>query len=43
VGFAGVQDYPKLAQRLLERGLDENTVMNIFWNNTLGVMDKCSM
>lgn len=42
-GFAGVQDYPKLALRLMERGLDEKTVMNIFWNNALGVMDKCSM
>ena len=42
-GFQGVQDFPKLAQRLLERGLDENTVYNIFWNNALGVIDKCSM
>ena len=42
-GFAGVQDYPKLAQRLLERGLDEQMVYNIFWNNGLGVIDKCSM
>ena len=42
-GFAGVQDYPKLANRLLERGLDEVTVRNIFWNNALGVMDKCSI
>ena len=42
-GFAGVQDFPKLSARLLERGLDENTVRNIFWNNALGVMEKCSM
>ncbi len=42
-GFEGVQDYPKLAQRLLERGVDENTLRNIFWNNALGVIDKCSM
>ena len=42
-GFAGVQDYPKLAQKLLQRGLDENAVMNIFWNNALGVINKCSM
>ena len=41
--FAGVQDYPKLARRLLERGLDENCVRNIFWNNALGVMRKCAM
>lgn len=39
--FAGVQDYPKLAEKLLERGLDEQTVMRIFWDNALGVMDKC--
>ncbi len=42
-GFEGVQDYTKLAQRLLERGVDENTLRNIFWNNALGVIDKCSM
>ena len=42
-GFTGVQDYPKLSGRLLERGLDEQTVRNIFWNNALGVMEKCSM
>ena len=39
-GFHGVQSFPAFAQRLLERGLDENTVMNIFWNNALGVMDR---
>ena len=39
-GFQGVQSFPAFAQRLLERGLDENTVMNIFWNNALGVMDR---
>lgn len=40
-GFDGVQDYPKLAQCLLERGLDEKTVYNIFWKNALGVMERC--
>lgn len=39
-GFSGVQDYPKLAQRLLERGLSEDTVMDIFWNNAIGVMER---
>ena len=38
-GFAGVQSWPVLAERLLERGLDEKTVMDIFWNNGLGVME----
>lgn len=42
-GFCGVQDYPKLAKRLLERGLDETTLKQIFWSNALGVIDKCSM
>ncbi len=36
--FAGVQDYPKLAQRLLERGLNAQIVQDIFWNNAMGVM-----
>ncbi len=38
-GFAGVQDYPKLADCLLERGLNEQQVMDIFWNNAIGVME----
>lgn len=42
-GFAGVQDYDKLAHRLLLRGLDEKQVYNIFWNNALGVMKRCCM
>ena len=39
-GFDGVQSWPKLAGRLMERGLDEKTVRNIFWNNALGVMER---
>ena len=39
-GFEGVQSYPVLAQRLLERGMDENTVTDIFWNNAIGVMER---
>lgn len=42
-GFEGVQSYPSLAQRLLERGLDEKHVMNIFWKNAVGVMKNCCM
>ena len=38
-GFDGIQSYPALAQRLLERGAGEETVMDIFWNNALGVME----
>jgi len=37
-GFSGVQDYPKLAERLLARGISEETVMDIFWNNAMGVL-----
>ena len=37
-GFEGVQSYPTLAQRLLERGLSEENVMDIFWNNAIRVM-----
>lgn len=39
-GFAGVQDYPKLADKLLSRGLSEETVYDIFWNNAIGVMRR---
>ena len=36
-GFEGIQSYPKLADRLVERGLEEATVRDIFWNNALNV------
>lgn len=42
-GFAGVQDYPKLAQALLNRGIGQQTVQDIFWNNAMGVFEKCCM
>ena len=42
-GFSGVADYPAFAQRLLDRGLDKHTLMDIFWNNALGVMKNCCM
>lgn len=42
-GFDGVQSYPALAQRLLERGLTEQMIENIFWNNAMGVFEKCCM
>lgn len=40
-GFTGVESYPKLAQCLLDRGLTEEMILDIFWNNAIGVMDKC--
>ena len=39
-GFEGVQSWPLVAGRLLERGLDEATVMDIFWNSAIGVMRR---
>ena len=39
----GLHSYPVLAQRLSERGLDDKTLHNIFWNNALGVIEKCCM
>ena len=42
-GFEGVQSWPALAARLMERGMNEATVRDIYWNNVLGVMKQCSM
>ena len=39
-GFVGIQSYNALADRLLERGAGEQTIRNIYWNNTMGVMDR---
>ena len=36
-GFEGIQSYPALAERLLERGLGEETIRDIFWNNAVNV------
>lgn len=36
--FAGVQDYNKLADCLRQRGVGEDLIRNIFWNNALGVL-----
>ena len=36
-GFDGVQSYPAMAQALLERGIGERIVENIYWNNALEV------
>ena len=42
-GFDGVQSYPKLAERLLTRGVDEKILRKIFWENALEVLDRCCM
>ena len=39
--FDGVQHYPLLATQLLSRGLSEDSIRDIFWNNALGVIEKC--
>ena len=39
-GFLGVQHFPDFAQSLMNRGVDRETVHNIFWNNALGVMER---
>ncbi len=39
-GFDGIQSYNSMAARLLQRGLDEATLGNIFWHNAMGVMDR---
>ena len=38
-GFTGIQDYPKLADQLHLRGVDEGMIRDIFWNNAMGVME----
>ncbi len=42
-GFSGIQDYPVMASKLLEHGLSEDIVQNIYWNNAMGVMESCCM
>jgi membrane dipeptidase len=40
-GFSGIDDYPVIAARLLERGISADIIRNIYWNNALEVMSKC--
>lgn len=42
-GFEGIQSYSALADRMLLRGISEPLIRNIFWNNALGVMERCCM
>ena len=37
-GFEGIQSYPALADRLMERGLNEQLLRDIFWNNAMNVL-----
>jgi len=38
-GFEDVRGYNRIARRLLERGMDEKMIMDIYWNNAIGVME----
>ena len=40
-GFQDISSYPAMAEKLLQRGAGEKLVRKIFWENPLGVMDKC--
>lgn len=42
-GIRGIQDYSKLAECLLLRGLSEKILNQIFWSNAIGVMNQCCM
>ena len=37
-GFQDVSDYPKLAETLLRRGVGDDIVSNIYWNNALRML-----
>lgn len=39
-GFTGVESWPLLAQKLLQRGAGEEIVRKIFWDNAMGVMRR---
>ena len=38
-GFTGVESYPALAETMLRRGIPEDTVRDIFWNNAARLFD----
>ena len=40
--FDGIESYPALAQQLRNRGVTEEMLMDIYWNNAIGVM-KCAV
>ena len=42
-GFEGIESYPLLGKRLLERGVGETILRRIYWENALEVLEKCSI
>ena len=42
-GIEGIQGYPRLADAMLEYGLTNAQIENIFWKNAIGVIERCCM
>ena len=42
-GINGVESFEALAEKLFGRGLSEQMIMDIFWNNAIGVLKSCCM
>lgn len=40
-GFEGIQSYPLFAEKLRQAGLTEDNIGDIYWNNAIGVMERC--
>lgn len=40
-GFTGIESYNALAERMLQRGISEDLIRRIYWDNALEVLDKC--
>lgn len=40
-GFEGIQSYPLLFESMRRRGISEENLFDISWNNALGVMKRC--
>lgn len=41
IGFEGIESYAVLSQQLLNRGLPYAMLEDIFWNNAIGVIERC--
>lgn len=42
-GFDDLSSYTVLADRMIYRGISQETIMDIFWNNAMGVFESCCM
>lgn len=40
-GFCGIDSYNALAERMLQRGIGEDMIRRIYWDNALEVLEKC--